>query len=496
MNPITVLVAMAAYFAVILAVSATAARRQKADSATFFNGGRRMPWLAVGIAMIGASISGVTFISVPGMVVAKGHTYLQMVLGFIVGYVVIAALLVPLFYRRNLLSIYGYLEERFGAEVRKTGAAFFFISKLLGAGVRFFVVCAVLQVMVFTPLGIPFVANVAITVALIWLYTFKAGVASLVWTDMIKSCCLVGSVVLAIWFIAHALGLDAGGVASMVANHPTAAMFNFDEPMSTTYFWKQFIAGVFMAIAMNGLDQDMMQRHLSCRDSLSSRKNMIFSGVMQFFVIALFLVLGTMLVAYCEHSGIALPEKTDELFGIVASHPSMPAMLGPIFIVGLVSAAYSAAGSAMTSLTTAFTIDLLDGEKRFASRLPSARRKIHAAMGVAIAMVIIAFYYLGTDDAISAVYTLASYTYGPLLGLFAYGLATTGMPPAKGVAAVCVASPFASWAISAALTHYHGYAMGFELLLLNALLTIAGITIAEKTVKPIKRTIANGQELV
>lgn len=473
MNPLTILAVIAAYFAVILIVSAVASRR--ADTSAFFNGGRKMPWFAVAFAMIGAAISGVTFVSVPGMVVAKGYTYLQMVLGFIVGYLVIATVLVPLFYRRNLLSIYGYLEERFGNSVRKTGAMLFFVSKMLGAGVRFFVVCAVLQVLVFTPLGVPFAVNVVLTVALIWLYTFKSGVASLVWTDLIKSFCLIASVVLAIIFIARALGADFASTVAIVANHPTSSLFNFADPMSGTYFWKQFIAGVFMAIAMNGLDQDMMQRHLSCRDSVSSRKNMIVSGVAQFFVIALFLVLGTLLIVYCEHAGIAIPEKTDELFGIVAAHPTMPAILGPIFIVGLIAAAYSAAASALTSLTTAFTIDILDGEQRFGENLERSRRKIHVGMAACMAAVIIAFYYLGTDDAISAVYTLASYTYGPLLGLFAYGLFAKGTPQPSHAAVACVAAPLLSWVIATTLERSTGYTIGFELLLLNAALTAGGL---------------------
>lgn len=499
MSPVSVILAILAYMALLLGVSHLASRRGS-RAADFFNGGRRMPWFVVGFAMIGAAISGVTFISVPGMVVAKGYTYLQMVLGFIVGYLVIAAVLVPLFYRRNLLSIYGWLEERFGKSVRRTGAWFFFVSKILGASVRFYVVCAVLQPLVFAPLGIPFAVNVAATVALVWLYTFRSGVRSLIFTDLLKSFCLVMSAVLAIWFIAREMGLGLEGIVESVVSHPTAEVFNFADPMSATYFWKQFVAGVFMAIAMNGLDQDMMQRHLSCRDSRSSRKNMIFSGVMQFFVIALFLMLGTALVIYADHASIAIPERTDELFGLVATHPTMPAALGLLFVVGLVSAAYSAAGSALTSLTTSFTIDILDGQTRMApERLDRTRRGVHVAMAVAMALVIIVFNSLSSDDAISAVYTLASYTYGPLLGLFTFGLATGVRPQAALSAAACVAAPLLSWLLTRWLLDAFGYHTGFELLLINAALTMAGLglaCLAAPSRQPLETSTENGTESI
>lgn len=274
MTPTIIILTIAIYFALLLGVGRLAARHT--DNSTFFTGGRRMPWFLVGVAMIGASISGVTFISVPGMVAAKGYSYLQMVLGFIVGYIVIALVLVPVFYKRNLLSIYGYLQQRFGLWAYRSGAWMFFISKISGASVRFFVVCAVLQRLVCEPLGIPFEVNVLVTIALIWLYTAGAGVKALIWTDVIKSLCLILSVILCILYIASYCGISLGDLPSAIASHESARMWHFDNPMSGTYFWKQFIAGVFMAIATNGLDQDMMQRNLACRDSASSRKNMIF----------------------------------------------------------------------------------------------------------------------------------------------------------------------------------------------------------------------------
>lgn len=478
MTPAIVIITVATYFLLLFAVSRLASRR--ATNATFFTGNRRNPWPIVAFAMVGAVISGVTFISVPGMVMAKSYSYLQMVMGFIVGYAVIALVLVPLFYKHNLVSIYSYLDKRFGTRTYKSGAWMFFISEILGASVRFFVVCAVLQLLVCDPLGIPFVLNVLVTISLIWLYTARGGVKTLIWTDVLKSACLILSVVLCIYYIARNLDLSPSQIPQVISAHPTSEIFHFSDPKSSLYFWKQFIAGVFMAIVMNGLNQDMMQRHLSCRDSASSRKNMIVSGIIQFFVIALFLMLGTLLLIYAQRHGIALPEKTDEIFGMIASHPTMPLIVGILFIVGLVSAAYSAAGSAITSLTTSFTVDILNGRKRFDDddpRLSALRRRVHLLMAALMAAVIITFYYLSSDDAVSAVYTLASYTYGPILGMFCYGMLSAARVNDRLVPAVCIASPILAWLMKWALAGTTGYEIGFELLLINALIAIAGLRI-------------------
>ncbi len=481
--PVIVILTIAAYFLLLMLVGRLSSRG--ADNSTFFTGGRTAPWPVVAFAMVGAMISGVTFISVPGMVVGKGYAYLQMVLGFIVGYIVIAFVLVPLFYRRNLISIYGYLEERFGRGTYRTGAWqstyragawFFFISKMLGAAVRFFVVCAVLQFLVFEPLGVPFIFNVAVTIALIWLYTVNGGVKTLIWTDTLKSFCLIASVVLCIYFVARNLGLDFGGMVSAIGSHPSSRMFFFDDPMAGTYFWKQFIAGVFMAIATNGLDQDMMQRNLACRDSRQSQKNMIVSGVSQFFVVALFLLLGTLLAIFLERNGIAVPEKTDDIFGLVATHSAMPAIVGILFVLGLVSAAYSAAGSALTSLTTSFTVDILGAHRSKADdELTRTRKRVHIGMSAIMGAIIVAFYYLSNQDAISAVYTLASYTYGPILGLFVFGLALGRPVRDRYVPFVCISAPALSWLTQWALARYAGYETSFELLLINAAFTFIGL---------------------
>ncbi|MDE6270397.1 MAG: sodium:solute symporter [Muribaculaceae bacterium] len=484
-TPVIVILTIAAYFLLLMLVGRLSSRG--ADNSTFFTGGRTAPWPVVAFAMIGAMISGVTFISVPGMVVTKGYAYLQMVLGFIVGYFVIAFVLVPLFYRRKLISIYGYLEERFGRGTYRSGAWFFFASKMLGAAVRFFVVCAVLQLLVFDPLHIPFIVNVACTIALIWLYTVNGGVKTLIWTDTLKSFCLIGSVVLCIYFVARNLGFGFGDMVGAIKAHHSSQMFFFDDPMAGTYFWKQFVAGVFMAIATNGLDQDMMQRNLACRDSKQSQKNMIVSGIAQFFVVALFLLLGTLLAIFLERNHIAMPEKTDDIFGMVATHSAMPAIVAILFVLGLVSAAYSAAGSALTSLTTSFTVDILGAHKTKADEaLTRTRKRVHVGMSILMGIIIVVFYYMSNQDAISAVYTLAAYTYGPILGLFVFGLAMGRPVRDRFVPYVCVAAPALSWLLQWALARYAGYETSFELLLINAAFTFIGLFLLSIGHRPAK----------
>lgn len=484
---VIVIITIIAYFLLLIGVSYYASRGS--DNSTFFNGNRRAPWPIVAFATMGAALSGVTFISVPGMVAAKGYAYLQMVLGFIVGYFAIAFVLLPVFYKRNLISIYGYLEERFGRTTNRTGAWFFFLSKMLGAAVRFLVVCAVLQLIVFSPLHIPFVFNVIVTIALIWLYTVQGGVKSVIWTDVLKSFCLIMSVVFCIYFIATNLGYSFGELTAAVGDHYTSKVFFFDNPKEGTYFWKQFIAGVFMAIAMNGLDQDMMQRSLACKDTRQSQKNLIVGIITQFFVVALFLMLGTMLVMFLEKNNIPLPEKSDEIFGMVAQHPDVPVVVLILFVLGLIAAAYSAAGSAITSLTTSFTVDILGAHKKHdEAHLTKIRKGIHFAMSACMGLVIIAFYYLSDQDAISAVYTLASYTYGPILGLFVYGMFWKKPLRDKLVPVVCILAPALSWCLQWALMHTFGYETSFELLLFNAAFTVIGLRMLSIGKKPVEQT--------
>ena len=480
MTPWIVLATIVGYF-VLLFISSWLASR-KSDTNTALTGGRQAPWFIVAIAMIGAPISGVTFVSVPGQVAVKSFSYMQMVLGFAVGYFVIAYVLMPLFFKRNLVSIYGYLEERFGGKTHKTGAWFFFISKMLGAAVRFYVVCVTLQLLVFGPLHIPFIVNVVVTIALIFLYTLQGGVKTVIWTDTLKSFCLIMSVILCILFIAKGLGYGFGELCSAVAGDESSRIFFFDNPKEGTYFWKQFIAGIFMVVATTGLDQDLMQRTLASKNVAESKKGLIVSGITQIFVVGLFLVLGTLLVLYTRQSGMPIPEKTDELFGQVAfSGGAIPIVVGVLFILGLVSAAYSAAGSALTALTTSFTVDILESDKKQDEpTLARTRKMVHIAMAACMGLVILVFYAISNSDAISAVYTLASYTYGPILGLFAYGMMCKTPVRDRLVPVICIAAPILSYFIQLWLAKSYNYTLGFELLLLNAALTMLGLLLLRK----------------
>lgn len=472
-TPWIVLTAIVGYFIVLFFVSWLASR--KSDTQTALTGGRQAPWFIVAIAMIGAPISGVTFISVPGMVLSSQYSYMQMVMGFAVGYFVIAYVLMPLFFKRNLVSIYGYLEERFGAKTHKTGAWFFFVSKMLGAAVRFLVVCVSLQILVFDPLHIPFVVNIVITIALIFLYTLQGGVKTVIWTDTLKSLCLILSVVLCIVFVSTGLGGE-GSIVDKIASSGTARVFYFDNPNEGTYFWKQFLAGIFMVIAMTGLDQDLMQRTLASKNVAESKKGLVVSGITQVFVVALFLVLGSILALYIQEHGIAMPQKADTLFSLVAWDKGMPVIVGIVFVLGFVSAGYSAAGSALTALTTSFTVDILEsGKKQSEKQLGKKRRKVHIMMAVIMGAIILAFYYANNDSAIKLVYALASYTYGPILGLFAYGMFTKCAVRDKWVPLVCVLSPVLSWVLQDVAAAYWNYEIGFELLLYNAAFTIIGL---------------------
>ena len=483
MTPVVVLITIFAYFIVLFCISYVVGHR--ADNQGFFVGNRKSPWYVVAFAMIGSMISGVTFISVPGMVAASGFSYLQMVLGFIVGQLLIAYVLVPLFYRMNLVSIYEYLENRFGLSSYRTGAWFFFISKMLGAAVRLFLVCVVLQMLVFEPLHLPFILNVIFTVGLVWLYTFRGGVKSLIWTDTLKTVCLIVSVILCIYYIASDLHLDLGGMWQTIRGSEMSQMFFFDDVNDKRYFFKQFLAGVFTMIAMNGLDQDMMQRNLSCKNSKDSQKNMITSGIAQFFVNALFLMLGVLLYVYAATEGIAVPQKSDELFPLIATQGYFPLIVGILFVVGLISSAYSAAGSALTALTTSFTVDILGVKGKSEEQVVHLRKRVHIGMAVVMGVVIFIFNLLNNTSVIDAVYTLASYTYGPILGLFAFGIFVKAQVRDRYIPLVAIASPVLCFILDRnSQAWFGGYSFSYELLIMNALFTFIGLLLLIK--KPVK----------
>ena len=484
MSPLSVILTALAYFVVMFTVSWISSRN--ADNAGFFNGGRKAPWWIVAIAMLGAPMSGVTYVSVPGMVGVGGTAmgYIQMVLGFFVGYIIIAFVLTPIFFKMNMVSIYQYLDDRFGVSSHKTGAWFFFISKILGAAVRLFLVCVTLQLMIFEPLHLPFILNVVISMAIVLLYTFRGGVKSVIWTDTLKTVCMIVSIVLAIVFIAKDLGLNLSGVVQTVRESAYSKMFFFDDVNHPEYFWKQFLAGAFTVIAMTGLDQDMMQRTLSSRNAKDSQKNLITSGLLQIPVIFLFLCLGVLLYLFADQKGIS--EVGDTLFPAVATGGYLPAIVGVLFVIGLVSCAFAAGGSALTALTTSFTVDIIGTKGKSEEQVTSVRKKVHLLMAVLMAIVIFVFYLLNTKSAIDAVYKLASYTYGPILGMFAFGIFTKKKVNDKWVPLVAIIAPVLCFILqSNSERWFGGYKFSYELLLFNALFTILGLCLLIRRKKSI-----------
>ena len=358
----------------------------------------------------------------------------------------------------------------------RTGAWFFFISKMLGAAVRLFLVCVVLQLLVFGPMKLPFLLNVIFTVGLVWLYTFRGGVKSLIWTDTLKTVCLIVSVILCIYYIATDLHLDFGGLWQTINQSDMSRMFYFDDVNDKRYFFKQFLAGVFTMIAMNGLDQDMMQRNLSCKNFKDSQKNMITSGISQFFVISLFLMLGVLLYVYAEINGIQAPQKSDELFPMIATQGYFPVIVGILFVVGLISSAYSAAGSALTALTTSFTVDILGVKGKSEDQVVRLRKRVHVGMAVVMGIVIFVFNLLNNTSVIDAVYILASYTYGPILGLFAFGIFVKKQVKDKYIPLVAILSPILCFILDRnSQAWFGGYSFSYELLILNALFTFIGL---------------------
>ena len=463
MTPYAVLVTILAYFAAMAIVSWLSGRKKDGQD-VFYTGGRKTHWTVVAVAMIGSCMSGVTYVSVPGMVGTSGFGYLQMCVGFFLGYLVIAFVLTPLYFRLDVVSIYQYLEKRFGMGAYRTGAWFFFLSKMLGASVRLFLVCLTLQLLLFDPLGLPFWLNVLCNVGVCLAYTYRSGVKSVIWTDVLKTVCMVVAVTLCVILI----GKDLGGIRIH------EKVFFFDDVNHPQYFWKQLLGGLFTVVAMTGLDQDMMQRTLSCKDTRDSQKNLVVSSLLQTVVIALFLCLGALLYQFAAAHGIA--ETGDRLFPAVATSSLLPGIVGVLFILGLVSSAYGAGGSALTSLTTSFTVDILGkgGDVK-------VRKAVHIGMAVLMAVTVIVFNALNSTSAIDAVYKLASYTYGPILGLFAFGILTKKAVKDKYVPIVALVAPAICLILQLNSERWFGgYRFSYELLLVNAALTFLGLCLLRK----------------
>jgi len=463
----SILIIVIVYFAILFGISHLTTG--KSDNETFYRANRRAPWYMVAFGMVGASISGVTFISVPGMVLTSQMTYLQMCLGFIVGYVVIAFVLLPLYYRLNLTSIYAYLGERLGVRSYLTGASFFLLSKMTGAAVRFYVVCIILQQFVFDPAGIPFVVNVVVMVLLIWLYTRRGGIGTLVFTDSFQTLCLFTALILIICSVIGHLQLSADTAVQRIASSPMSRIFVFDDWLSPQHFCKQFLSGAFIAIVMTGLDQDMMQKNLTCKTLRDAQKDMCSYGVAFVPANMLFLALGillTMVLGTDIKGDALLPTYVQGTAD--AMHPTLLTL--HLFILGIVAASFSSADSALTSLTTCYCVDICRQPDNVA-----LRKRTHIAMCLFFMLFIILFRQLNSTSLIDAIYTLASYTYGPLLGLFTFGLFTTRQPDDRLVPYICLASPFVCFLLNMAAQHLWGYRFGYELLMFNGLLTFLGL---------------------
>lgn len=464
-----IILTILAYFCVLLLFSHLTARRTHSNE-TFYRANRRSPWYMVAFGMVGASISGITFVSVPGMVMKTDMTYLQMCLGFIVGYFLVAFLLLPVYYRYNLTTIYSYLQRRLGERSYKTGASFFLLSKITGAAVRFFVVCILLQRFVLDGVGVPFWVTVPVMVLLIWLYTRKGGIKTLVWTDSFQTTCMFAALILIIYQVMAALGMSPSEAVAAIAHDSHSRLFVFDDWFSRQNFWKQFLSGIFVVIVMTGLDQDMMQKNLTCKTLREAQKDMCSYGFAFVPANLLFLSLGVLLLMLAQKQGMALPETPDDLLPMFAASGAMGTGVVVLFTIGIVAASFSSADSALTAITTSLCVDILG--KREDVRL---RKRMHLLVAVVFMLFIIAFKAINSTSVIDAIYILCSYTYGPLLGLFAFSLLTRRAVDDRWVPWVCVASPLVCFAIDVATSHFMGYQFGYELLMLNGALTFLGL---------------------
>lgn len=493
MNPTITLIVICSYFALLFVIAWYTGRN--ADEKTFFSANKNSPWYVVAFGMIGASLSGVTFISVPGAVGDGSWGYMQMVLGYLVGYAVIALVLLPLYYRLNLTSIYGYLDQRFGVRAYKSGAILFILSRIVGASLRLYLVALVLQLAICDYLGIPFPVTVLISIALIFIYTFRGGIKTVIWTDTLQTFSMLLGAGIAVYIIG----------TSMDWGFPEMVQQILDSKYSETFFWdfgpknnffKQFFSGAFIAIVMTGLDQDMMQKNLTCRTLGDAQKNVFWFSIVLVFANLLFLCLGALLYIYGQKMGIVqevfdgtckimiqdpatgemICRKTDELFPLLSLNFLGP-VAGVVFVLGVIAAAYSSADSALTALTTSFCVDILGFEKRTdEARKKVIRHRVHVGFAATLFFVIIIFNLMNNDAVIREIFTAAGYTYGPLLGLYTFGLFTQREVDDSKIPLICIVSPILSYGIQK-ISPMIGYSFGFEILILNGLLTMIGLWI-------------------
>ena len=473
MSGLTILLIIVVYFSILLLISYLVGR-ESTDNDAFFLGNKKSPWWVVAIGMVGSSISGVSFVSVPGMVRNIDFTYMQTVFGFFFGYLIIANVLLPLYYKLNLTSIYTYLEERFGKYSYKTGASFFLLSRTIGSGVRLYLVTLILQHIIFDAWHIPFIVTASGTLFLIWLYTHRSGIKTIVWTDTLQTICMISALVLLVFQVSKQLNFSFGEFASSMIHHPNSRIFVFDDWHSKQNFFKQFFSGIFIAIVMTGLDQDMMQKNLTCKNLHDAKKNMYWYGITFVPVNLLFLTLGAMLLMLASKNNIALPALSDDILPMFATQ-----YLGPVvtflFVIGIIAAAFASSDSALASLTTSFSVDIL-GVQHMDSKTAERKRKMtHIGMSVLFVLIMLVFKLLNNKSIIDAIYTIASYTYGPLLGMFAFGLFTKRQVRDKLVPFIAIASPVICFGLNLLSAALFNYPLGYELLMVNGLITFGGM---------------------
>jgi Na+/proline symporter len=481
MSPFVALTLLVIYFGLLIVVAHYTSKG--ADTNDFFTANKQSPWYLVAFGMIGTSISGVTFVSVPGAVANINFSYFQVVLGYAFGYLFIATVLMPMYYRLNLISIYSYLDKRFGFWSYKTGSFFFLFSRTVGSAIRLYVAVSVLQLAIFQGLGIPFELTVLITIALIWVYTYKGGVKTIIWTDTLQTFFLLTALVITIVLIANQLHLGLTDLISTIKASPYSKIWEFDSN-SKHYFIKDLLSGASIAIVMTGLDQDLMQKNLTCKNIGEAQKNMFWFYFVLVFVNILFLSLGALLYTYVAQMGIETPKKSDDLYPMLALGNHFGPIAAVTFLLGIIAATYASSDSALTALTTAFCIDFMNIEQHPETERKRIKHWVHIGFSALFFVVILIFKKLNSEDVISAVFDLAGYTYGPLMGLFAFGLFLKTPIRDKFVPLICVLSPLITYYIvNHSADWFNGYKIGFERLILNGAITFVGLLLIVKAKK-------------
>lgn len=485
MSPLVLILILLAYFAVLIVISRVQSR--EADFNDFYNASKNAPWLVVAFGMIGASLSGVTFISVPGWVGERSLSYMQMVFGYFIGYIVIAHVLLPIYYRSNLQSIYVFLGNRIGAYAHYTGSGFFLLSRSIGAAFRLYLVAIVLQRFIFEPLGIPFVLTVGLTILLIWMYTYRSGIKTIIWTDTLQTGSMLIVLLVVLWKLSTALDIQMSDLPNKVLSSSYGQVFFFEDGWSDPYnFFKQVLGGMFITIVMTGLDQDMMQKNLACRSLKDAQKNMFLFSLMLILINFLFLSLGVLLYLFLEKNGLAFPSEivmgrekvlSDLIFPTVAME-HFGSWTGALFFIGLIAAAYSSADSALTSLTTSFCVDVLrlNPNETGMAQASKVRRWTHVGFSLVLFLIVCIFRLINDQAVIGALFQIAGYTYGPLLGMFAYGLLVRKKLNSRWVAVIAVLSPIFTFIINTnSAKWFAGYTFDFELLILNGFICFLGM---------------------